>query len=180
MAITVLQFRLKEVMTRQHNFVLKCIKFYRSFCKQSYDETTQACKKITKYPNGKKKFNFELFLWFFFLVDDMVITWQCFHLQFLTGCHWCLPSPAAAPSNVQCSLHQLPAGRPSCNSFFFFKFNDVHGVSEWQTTPGQWPWQTAAAALVLAGHTKLYSNQLVSLSLWLNAWWEEGDFFVCN
>ena len=62
MAITVLQFRLKEVMTRQHNFVLKCIKFYRSFCKQSYDETTQACKKITKYPNGKKAFNFELFL----------------------------------------------------------------------------------------------------------------------
>ena len=55
MAITVLQFRLKEVMTRQHNFVLKCIKFYRSFCKQSYDETTQACKKITKYPNRKKK-----------------------------------------------------------------------------------------------------------------------------
>ena len=29
----------------------------------------------------------------------------------------------------------------------------VHGVSEWQTIPGQWPWQTAASALVRAGHT---------------------------
>ena len=54
MAITILQFRLKEVMTRQHDFVLKCIKFYQCFGKQSYDKATQACKTITVYPNRKK------------------------------------------------------------------------------------------------------------------------------
>ena len=26
---------------------------------------------------------------------------------------WCPPAPAAAPASVQCSLHQLPAGRPN-------------------------------------------------------------------
>ena len=56
MAITVLKFRLKEVMTRQHNFVLKSLTFYRSFCKQSYDETTQACKKLTEVQYRKKAF----------------------------------------------------------------------------------------------------------------------------
>ena len=38
--------QIKAVMTRQHTFLLKCIKFYSSFCKQSYDETTQAFKKL--------------------------------------------------------------------------------------------------------------------------------------
>ena len=47
----------------------------------------------------------------------------------------------------------------------FFNFNDIHGVSEWQTNTGQWPWQTAATALVPAGHTKFYRNQLVYLNL---------------
>ena len=37
----------------------------------------------------------------------------------------------------------------------------VHCVSEWLTIPCQWPWQTAATALVRTGHTKLYSSQLV-------------------
>ena len=32
-----------------------------------------------------------------------------------------------------------------------FTCYDVYGASEWQTIPGQWPWQTAAAALVPAG-----------------------------
>ena len=43
MLIKVLHLRLKAVMTRQHTFLLKC-----SFCKQSYDETTQACKNIMR------------------------------------------------------------------------------------------------------------------------------------
>ena len=38
----------------------------------------------------------------------------------------------------------------------------VHSVSEWLTIPCQWPWQTDDTALVCAGHTKLYSSQLVS------------------
>ena len=46
MLIAVLQLRLKAAMTRQHTFLLKCINFYTCFCKQSYDETTQACKQI--------------------------------------------------------------------------------------------------------------------------------------
>ena len=37
----------------------------------------------------------------------------------------------------------------------------VHCVSKWLTIPCQWPWQTAATALVRTGHTKLYSSQLV-------------------
>ena len=44
-----------------------------------------------------------------------------------------------------------------------FTFYDVHGVSEWQTIPVQWTCQNAAAALVPAGHTKLYTSQIVSL-----------------
>ena len=51
-----------------------------------------------------------------------------------------------------------------------FTFYVVHRLAEWQTILGQWPGKTAAAALVPTGHTKLYSSQLVSLSLWLNAW----------
>ena len=37
----------------------------------------------------------------------------------------------------------------------------VHCVSEWLSILCQWPWQTADTALVCAGHTKLYSSQLV-------------------
>ena len=54
MLISVLQFRLKAVMTRQHTSLLKCIKFYSSFCKQSYDKTTQACKIMKKVQYSKK------------------------------------------------------------------------------------------------------------------------------
>ena len=80
---------------------------------------------------------------------------------------WSSPLSLFVMVMVQFSLHQLPAGRPNCKNFTFY---DVHSVSERQTIPCQWPWQTAAGALVLAGDTKLYSSQLVSLSLWLNAW----------
>ena len=41
------------------------------------------------------------------------------------------------------------------------QLNVVHCVSERLTIPCQWPWQTADTALVCAGHTKLYSKQLV-------------------
>ena len=47
----------------------------------------------------------------------------------------------------------------------FFTFYIDHGVSEQQTTPGQWPWRITADALDPDGRTKLYSSQLVSLSL---------------
>ena len=39
-----------------------------------------------------------------------------------------------------------------------FTFYVVHGVAEWQPILGQWPLQTAAAALVPTGHTKVYSS----------------------
>ena len=73
------------------------------------------------------------------------------------------------PDNLQhASLHyQLPpaACRKAQLQLLSFTFYDVHGVSERQTIPSQWPWQTAAAALVPAGHTKMYSSQLVLLIL---------------
>ena len=73
-------------------------------------------------------------------------------------------SPSRSPS--QCPVQPPPAAcRKAQLQLLSFTFYDVHGVSERQTFPGQWPWQTAAAALVPAGHTKVYSSQLVSLSL---------------
>ena len=54
MLVKVLQLRLKAVMTGQHTFLPKCIKFYSSFCKQSYDETTQACPKNWRSSIQKK------------------------------------------------------------------------------------------------------------------------------
>ena len=74
------------------------------------------------------------------------------------------PQPVSSATSTSC-LQEGPTSTP------FFHFLCCSCVSEWQTILGQWPWQTAAAALVPTGHTKLYSSQLVSLSLWLNAWW---------
>ena len=89
-------------------------------------------------------------------------------LHWLPGTLLKAPLVSASPnlSPIQCPLQPPPAAcskaqlqLPSLN------FYDVHGVSEWQTIPGQWPWQTAAGALVPAGHTKLFSSQLVYLGL---------------
>ena len=90
-------------------------------------------------------------------------------LPFLPGTMLRAPLVFASPS--QCPVQPPPA---ACRNTQLqppsFTFNVVHCVSEWQTIIRQWPWQTAAAALVPTGHTKLYSSQLVSLSLWLNSW----------
>ena len=80
-------------------------------------------------------------------------------------------SPSRSPSQCPVQLSSPAACRKAQLQHLSFTFYDVHGVSERQTFPGQWPWQTAAAALVPAGHTKMYSSQLVLLSLWLNSWW---------
>jgi hypothetical protein len=78
-------------------------------------------------------------------------------------------SPSCRPS--QCPVQPPPAAcRKAQLQPPSFTFYVVHGVSEWQTILGQWPWQTVAAALVPTGHLKLYSSLLVSLSLWLNEW----------
>ena len=53
-------------MTRQHTILLKCIKFNRSFCRQFYDKTTQACKLFATFKIRKKALNFELILSFIF------------------------------------------------------------------------------------------------------------------
>ena len=53
--LTVLLFRCKEVMTRKHTFLLKCRKFYTSFCRQRYDKTTQACQTFTTLKIEEKK-----------------------------------------------------------------------------------------------------------------------------
>ena len=60
---------------------------------------------------------------------------------------WCLPAPAPW---LQFSSLAYPS----------FTLSDVHGVLEWETIPGQWPWQTDAGALVPAGHTKVYNWHL--------------------
>ena len=71
-------------------------------------------------------------------------------------------SPSRSPS--QCPVQPPPAAyRKAQLQLLSFTFYD--GVSERQTIPGQWPWQTADAALVPAGHTKVYISQLVLLSL---------------
>ena len=56
------------------------------------------------------------------------------------------------------SFHHLPAGRPSST----FTVCDV--VLGWQTIPGQWPWKTAACALLPAHSSIIFSSQLVPLS----------------
>ena len=58
------------------------------------------------------------------------------------------------------SFHQLPAGRPSPT------FTVCDCVSGWQTIPGQWPWQTAAYALLLAHSSLISISQLVPLSFY--------------
>ena len=77
-------------------------------------------------------------------------------------------SPSSSPS--QYPVQPPPAACRKAQLHPPFTFYVVHCVSEWQTILGQWPWPTAAAALVPTGETKLYSSQLVSLSLWFNAW----------
>ena len=135
MLVKVLQLRLKAVMTGQHTFLLKCIKFYSSFCKQSYDETTQACqKKLEKFNTEKKHLGWER------------------TSSSRTG----LTISSMLTSTT--SFHQLPAGRPSST------FMVCDGVSGWQTIPGQWPWQTAACALLPAHSSIISSSQLVPLS----------------
>ena len=86
------------------------------------------------------------------LVNYQDSTWMAQGTAHPQELFWYLPAPASD----QGSLHQLPAGRLLLSLFY-----DVHGVSEWQMIPGQRLWQTAAAALVPAGHTKLDSSQLV-------------------
>ena len=73
------------------------------------------------------------------------------------------PQPVSSAAFTSC----WQEGHPQPPSFTFYI---DHGVSEEHTIPCQWPWRTTADALVPAGHTKLYSSQLVSLSLWLDAW----------
>ena len=58
------------------------------------------------------------------------------------------------------SFHQLPAGRSSST------FTVCDGVSGWQTISGQWPWQTAACALLSAHSSIISSSQLVPLSFY--------------
>ena len=58
------------------------------------------------------------------------------------------------------SFHHLPAGRPSST------FTVCDGLSGWQTIPGQWPWQTAACALLPAHSSIISSSQLVPQSFY--------------
>ena len=79
---------------------------------------------------------------------------QLTHSSFRTG----LTISSMLPSTT--SFHQLPAGRPSST------FTVCDGVSGWQTIPGQWPWQTAACALLPAHSSLISSSQLVPLSFY--------------
>ena len=113
--------QIKAVMTRQHTFLLKCIKFYSSFCKQSYDETTQACKKLKEVQYRKKAFK----LMYVHVQYAYTCEWpglpgqllpslpkaQLTHSSFRTG----LTISSMLPSTT--SFHQLPAGRPSSSLF---------------------------------------------------------------
>ena len=59
--ITVLQFRLKAIMTRQHTFPLKCIKSYRSIASNG----VMVQHKLTKYVLSTK-----------YQVNGIAITWE--------------------------------------------------------------------------------------------------------
>ena len=73
-------------------------------------------------------------------------------------------SPSCSP--IECQVQPPPAAcRKARLQVPSFTFYDVHGVSEWQTIPGQWPWKTDTGALVSAGYKQVYRSELVSLSL---------------
>ena len=113
--ICCLQFRIKEVEASQHNILLKCIKIYRIFCKLA-NSSMQKSKESSIH---KKAFMIELVL---ICLTRIVPLWPNCQDEGRSCCcpfprpssprpSWCLPAPAQA--SVQCSLHQLPAGRPN-------------------------------------------------------------------
>ena len=157
MLITVLQFRLKAVMTRQHTFLLKCIKLYSSFCKQSYEETSQACKKWWEVQYRNTAFK----LMYMHVQYAYTFEWSGLRKEFSPS----LPKAQLTHSSFimlpfSTSFNQHPAGRATST------FTVCDGVSGWQTFPGQWPWQTAACALLPARSSIISSSQLVPLSFY--------------
>ena len=189
-----LQFRLEGTTTRKHNLNLKCMKVWINFASKVSEGNTCFAKKFTEVQYIKRAFRLILVCMCILMCMCMcnVYAQYCTCMAQVSGLSCgCCPCPrpgspsatitflpclpgtmlraplmSAAPASVQCSHHQLPAGRPNFNSLLSLSMLFM----VFQTILGQWPWQTAAAALVPTGHTKLYSSQLVSLSLWLNSW----------
>ena len=169
-----LQFRLKGTTTRKHNLNLKCMKVWSNFASKVTEENTCFAKKFTEVQYIKRAF--KLILVCMCMVSGL--SCGCSHcprpgspsatitfLPSLPGTMLRAPLVSASPSfsPIQCPVQPPPAAcRKTQLQPPSFTFYVVHCVSEWQTILGQWPWQTAAAALVPTGHTKLYSSQLVS------------------
>ena len=171
-----LQFRLKGTTTRKHNLNLKCMKVCINFASKVTEGNTCFAKKFTEVLYRKRAFKLILVCMSMLMCMCMISTvpgWpKCLgwvvvdvpaqgqahplpplplwhHVERSSGV--CQPQPQPQPVSSAASASCLQEGPAA--------------------TPSQWPWQTAAAALVPAGHTKVYISQLVLLSLWLNAWW---------
>ena len=138
-----LQFRLKGTTTRKHNLNLKCMKVWINFASKVTEGNTCFAKKFTEVQYIKRAFKLILVcmcmlmgMCFVMCMISSLPAWpKCqgwvvvalpaqgqAHPQQLSPSSlaclaprwellWCLP----APSSVQCSLHQLPAGRPNFN-----------------------------------------------------------------
>ena len=184
-----LQFRLKGTTTRKHNLNLKCMKVWINFASKVTEGNTCLAKKFTEVQYIKRAFKLILvcmcmLMWMCICnVYDQYFTCMAQVSGLSCGCSPCprpgspsatitflpclpgtmLRAPLVSASPIQCPVQPPPAAcRKTQLQPPSFTFYVVHCVSEWQTILGQWPWQTAAAALVPTGHTKLYSSQLVS------------------
>ena len=129
-----LQFRLKGTTTRKHNLNLKCMKACRNFASKVTEGNTCFAKKFTEVQYTKRAFKLILVCMCILMCMCVCMTSTVPGWPGLScGCCPC-PRPSSppstypflpslpgtmlrAPASVQCSLHQLPAGRPSCNSF---------------------------------------------------------------
>ena len=102
-----LEFRSNGVEAGQHIFVLKCIKIYGNFNMYVHMQCAHTCEWPGQYLDGPSA-----------TVEEGVVAVPAQGPDHPQELLCCLPSPATAPASVQCSLQQLPAGRPSC--FFHF------------------------------------------------------------
>ena len=60
MLVTVLQLGLKAVMTRQHTFLLKCVKFYNSFASKVMTRQHKLAQKLGEVQYKKKHLSYSV------------------------------------------------------------------------------------------------------------------------
>ena len=168
--------QIKGTTTRKHNLNLKCMKVWTNFASKVTEGNTCFAKKFIKVQYIKQAFKFILVCICMSMcmcmcmcnVYDQYCTCMAQVSRLSCGCCNCpspgspsatitflpclpgtmLRAPLVSASPIQCPVQPPPAAcRKTQLQPPFFTFYVVHCVSEWQTILGQWPWQTAAAAL---------------------------------